>query len=415
MTILNKILIVGKRELKVICTRYAIIVVLLGGIFLYGFLYNFMYGPNVVRNAPIAVVDMSRTPLSRKYARMLDATPQAQVISNNSDLPAAKELMKTLDAVGVVYIPSNFDQKVGEGHQAVFVLYSVTTAFLYYASMQEAAAGAMLAVNDNVRPNQVVFLPQKDIEAVITTNPITNKGTALFNYTNGYGTYLIPGVLAVIIFQTIIMIISMLSGKEREEMRMWNSYNHEEKIKSGSIPAYKIYQKLGVDNSGVPTYSTLFAIIIGKTGVYMFIYTFLCIFMIGVLPLMFQLPHLASPILIIQLMIPYLLATCFFSLACSFFFSDSDAPLLLISFFSVGLVFLSGISYPLENMPWYWQWSHFIIPAAPGTLAFVKINSMGASMAEISQQYIVLWIQVIIYFFIACWAYRYNMKRALRV
>ena len=34
-----------------------------------------------------------------------------------------------------------------------------------------------------------------------------------------------------------------------------------------------------------------------------------------------------------------------------------------------------------------------MVPAAPGTLAFVKINSMGASMSEISQQYIILWIQ----------------------
>ena len=89
----------------------------------------------------------------------------------------------------------------------------------------------------------------------------------------------------------------------------------------------------------------------------------------------------------------YILATSFFGLACSLFFSDSDAPLLLVAFFSVGLIFLSGVSYPLELMPWYWQWIHYMVPAAPGTLAFVKINSMGASMSEISQQYIILWIQ----------------------
>lgn len=93
-------------------------------------------------------------------------------------------------------------------------------------------------------------------------------------------------------------------------------------------------------------------------------------------------------------------------------FSDSDAPLLLVAFFSVGLIFLSGVSYPLELMPWYWQWIHYMVPAAPGTLAFVKINSMGASMSEISQQYIILWIQCAIYFVLACRAYRYNIKKA---
>ena len=145
---------------------------------------------------------------------------------------------------------------------------------------------------------------------------------------------------------------------------------------------------------------------------YLVFYALFSVFLLGLLPLVFQLPHLAYPWKIVALMIPYILATSFFGLACSLFFSDSDAPLLLVAFFSVGLIFLSGVSYPLELMPWYWQWIHYMVPAAPGTLAFVKINSMGASMSEISQQYIILWIQCAIYFVLACRAYRYNIKKA---
>lgn len=60
----------------------------------------------------------------------------------------------------------------------------------------------------------------------------------------------------------------------------------------------------------------------------------------------------------------------------------------MIAFFSVGLIFLSGVSYPLELMPWYWRAAHYIFPAAPGTLAFVKANSMGASVSDIRPEYI---------------------------
>ena len=153
------------------------------------------------------------------------------------------------------------------------------------------------------------------------------------------------------------------------------------------------------------------SVVIGKSFTYLVFYALFSVFLLGLLPLVFQLPHLAYPWKIVALMIPYILATSFFGLACSLFFSDSDAPLLLVAFFSVGLIFLSGVSYPLELMPWYWQWIHYMVPAAPGTLAFVKINSMGASMSEISQQYIILWIQCAIYFVLACRAYRYNIKR----
>ena len=45
--------------------------------------------------------------------------------------------------------------------------------------MQEASAGAMLAVNDDVRPEQVVFLPQDDIQSVVQTKSVDVVGTAL--------------------------------------------------------------------------------------------------------------------------------------------------------------------------------------------------------------------------------------------
>ena len=46
--------------------------------------------------------------------------------------------------------------------------------------------------------------------------PINVVGTALYNYMEGYGTYLIPAVLIVIMFQTLLMVIGMVSGDERQ-------------------------------------------------------------------------------------------------------------------------------------------------------------------------------------------------------
>ena len=97
-------------------------------------------------------------------------------------------------------------------------------------------------------------------------------------------------------------------------------------------------------------------------------------------------------------------------LAASRYFTDSEAPLLMIAFFSVGLIFLSGVSYPLELMPWYWRMAHYILPAAPATLAFVKLNSMGADMADIQPEYITLWIQVIVYFGLSVWVYKKKLE-----
>ena len=64
-------------------------------------------------------------------------------------------------------------------------------------------------------------------------------------------------------------------------------------------------------------------------------------------------------------------------------------------------------------MPWYWKVVHYNFPAALGTLAFVKLNSMGASMADIRPEYITLWIQALIYFTISIWVYKKKLESNL--
>lgn len=64
-----------RTEFKTIAGSFAIVLVLMGGIFMYGLLYNYMYAPDLVRNVPVVVVDNSKTALSREYIRLLNATP----------------------------------------------------------------------------------------------------------------------------------------------------------------------------------------------------------------------------------------------------------------------------------------------------------------------------------------------------
>ena len=385
-------------EFKTIAGSFAIVLVLMGGIFAYGLLYNYMYAPDLVRNVPVAVVDNSKTELSREYIRLLNATPQVDVISTGTDYPGAQELMKSDAAAGILYLPDDFAARVSQGDESVFVMYETTSAFLYYLAMQEASASCMLALNDRIRPDLLVFLPAQDAPQLATQQPVSVVGTALYNYTEGYGTYLIPAVLIVIMFQTLMMVIGMVSGDERMK---------------GTLRPFIRFRPDG--GSPFVPFSQSARIVIGKTFVYMMLYAVFALFLLGLIPLIFGLPDIGNAMNVIMLLIPFLMATSFFGLTASIVFTDSEAPLLMIAFFSVGLIFLSGVSYPLELMPWYWKATHYLIPAAPATLAYVKVNSMGASMAQIHTEYITLWIQCAVYFLTACLAYRYNVKKALRV
>ena len=391
MNQLNDILRIAVYECRSILRSLPILVVLGGGIFMYGILYNYMYSPNVLREVPVVVVDESQTPLSRHYIRLLDATPQVRVQGVITNMPEARKRMKETVVAGILFLTADFDAKVGRGEEAVFISFNNTMAFLSYAALKEASSGAMLSLDDSVRPGQVVFLMPNVVQPIVNTPNIEVQGFALYNESGGYATYLIPSVLMVIIFQTMLMVISMRCGKENEQrMRplMWMSRH---------------------DSS----WGMAMNIVLGKSVVYVGFYALFSVFLLGLLPLLYDLPHLASPLLLIQLLTPYLFATAFFGLSCSVFFKDSDAPLLLIAFFSVGLLFLSGISWPLELMPWPWRLLHCLIPAPVGVLAFVKVNSMGADWGDISREMMLLWGQCVGYFVLACWVYRKVLRNSV--
>ena len=369
------------REWRSISTNAAILLVLMGGIFAYGLLYNLMYAPNLVRKTPVAIVDNSHSALSREYIRLLNATPQASVYALTPNYLEAKEWLKQSKVDGILYLPADFDTRVGRGEQSVFTVYASTDAFLNFKNLQEASSRVMLAVNDAHRAEGAVFLPPQGLLAVASSAPVNVSGTALYNYTEGYGSYLIPAVMIVIIFQTLLMVIGMVTGEEYPKGKMVGKH-----------------KKL--------TWLQALYNISGRTFVYVMLYFIFALFLLGLLPHFFSIPNIGNGRDIITMMIPFLLGTSFFGLTASRYFTDSEAPLLMIAFFSVGYIFLSGVSYPLELMPWYWQAAHYVVPAAPAVLAFVKLNSMGGTLADIRPEMITLWIQVIVYFLLSLWVFK---------
>ena len=374
---------VACRELRAITTSYAVVLVLLGGVFVYGLLYNYMYAPNVVREVPLAVVDHSHTALSRQYVRWLDATPQVAVALRASDMFEAKQQMSNARVAGILYLPQDFEQRLLRDEPAVFPFYASTDAFLYYEALETANLQVMEAMDGEYRTQLMAYITPSELAAVATRTPVTVVGTALYNPIEGYGIYLIPSVLMIIIFQTMMLLIAMLTGSERQHCLLQ--------------PYARLRSRRG---------AIALSLVCGKALTYAVLYALFALFLVGGLPLLFDIPHAASWATLATLLIPYIVATALFGLTLSRWFTDPEAPVLLIAFLSIGLIFLSGISYPFELIPWYWRVVHYLIPAAPAVLAFVKASAMHATIADLTPELITLCLQVVLYFMSAVWVYR---------
>src|SRR5574340_200618 len=77
------------------------------------------YQQRVMRELPIAVLDMDGTGLSRTVARHLDATPELRVLTDPPPtLAAAQDALDRGTLAGVVLVPDGFSADLKRGHRA---------------------------------------------------------------------------------------------------------------------------------------------------------------------------------------------------------------------------------------------------------------------------------------------------------
>ena len=378
---MNDIIKIISNEFKAIGTNIPILIVLILGNVGYGFLYNLLYNTNVYKEAPIAIVDMSQSDLSRHFVDYIDATQQVKVVSKTMNFDEAKRMVIEREIVGFLYIPSELKEEIMKGNQAQCVVYGSTLSFLDYLNIYEAVNFASLDINSELLPEMVESLNMIDILFLANDKAVNIVNEPLYNSSEGYGTYLIPPVMVIIIFQTLMITVAMRCGGEASESQS----RRVAKSQSGKVAGFYDSIKL----------------VLGKAFTNVMIYSIFSVFFLGLLPLIFDLPHLGNSLDIIIMMIPYLFASVFFCLSLSPLYTDGDMPLFFIVFMSVPLVFLSGISYPLELMPWHWKIFHYLIPTAPATLAFVKLDCMGGDLSNVVPEMITLWGQCAVYFVIA--------------
>jgi ABC-2 type transport system permease protein len=107
-------------------------------------------------------------------------------------------------------------------------------------------------------------------------------------------------------------------------------------------------------------------------------------------------------------LLPFLLAVIFFGITVgNIFVRYKASPLLCFAFFSLILFFSTGMVWPQSNMPRFWYYFSYIFPSTPGVQGFIKVSSMGSSMADVEAEYLALWFQAGIYLVTACFSLRF--------
>ncbi|OUO02876.1 ABC transporter permease [Bacteroides clarus] len=349
----------------------------------YPLIYSFIYTNETIREVPTVVVDNSRSSLSREYLRKVDASPETSIVAHCADMEEAKLMLKDRKAYGIIYIPAHFSDDIARGKQAQVSIFCDMSGLLYYKALLTANTNVSLAMNADIKMKRAGNTTARQDE--ITAYPIEYEDVAIFNPTNGFAAFLIPAVLILIIQQTLLLGIGLSAGTAREQNRF-----------KDLVPINRHYN------------GTL-RIVMGKGLSYFMVYSLVAVYILCVVPRLFSLNQIAIPGVLTLFALPYLAACIFFAMTASIAIRNRETCMLLFVFTSVPLLFLSGISWPGAAMPEFWRYFSYIFPSTFGINGYVRINSMGATLNEVSFEYQALWIQTGIYFLTTCLVYRWQI------
>lgn len=353
----------------------------------YPLLYSWIYNNEAVHEVPVVVVDHSYSRLSRQFINDCDASPDVHVAYYAENLDEAKSLVSRQLVKGIYLIPTDFAKRIMRGEQGTISVYcdmSLMLAYkcIYQTAMIEAGRiGAGLSIKKSGN-----YTKRED---TITVQPLAVDDVAMFNPSGGYGSCVLPAVLMLILQQTLALGIGMSAGTSRERNR------------NGQL--------IPNDN---PHYRGAYRIVCGKALCYAMIATVTSAYLALVIPKLFSFPHLAHRWDLLWMMIPYVLASIFFGMAVSCMVRYRENVMLLMVFVSVPLLFLTGVSWPESSIPGVWQGVSWLFPSTFGVRAFVRVNSMGASIDQVLPEVRILWIQAAAYLGLACLVYRYQFRLA---
>ena len=361
---------VWRRELQLSMSDGGVVIFFLLVCAVYPLLYALIYNTETAHDVPVVVVDDDRSQPSRHYVRMLDGTPEVAVVGYAANMQEAQTAMHEKRCYGIVHIDRDYSAALNRNEQAHVNVYTDRGVLLHYKQIVIATT--------NVQ-QQVWSEKQQAVLGAVTTGGaiIENEQVPLGNTAMGLASAVLPCILLLVLQQTMLLGIGMLHGGSRERR----------------------LQNRGIDPKEVP--AGVGASIIGKAACYVLIYLVPTVYVLHLVPMIFDFPQNGRLGDILAMTLPFLIATAFMGQALKIFVNDRESTFITIAFTSVIFVFLTGISWPRASMAPWWIAVGNMIPGTWASNGYIAMQTGGATLKQIPLNYYMLWILVGFYFVVA--------------
>lgn len=354
------------REASLVVKDHSLLLTLLIAPLLYAFFYGSIYINKEEQNVKLAVVDDDHSRLSRLLQQNIDNSPIVELI-HFPNLEEAKEQMYQGNCQGYFYIPKGTENNLLSLKQSNVVLAVNAARFLPSSDLLLNVQQICLTIGAGVRLQYY----QKS-EGMGTTAsmqnvmPVTLDYRPLFNERSSYGAFLLPGLLALILQQTLLIGLSESVAGERQHGRLMDW------LRSGASTA-----------------------IWGKGLFYLFLFSAYTFFFLNVNYSLLNLPMRGNGLGLSLLLLLFILALIPMAQFIGSLFKSQLLCLQMMAFSTYPIFLITGYSWPFESLPLPLQWLSMLLPTTPFIQLYTEIVQSGASVfgnPKVLLHLLILWV-----------------------
>ncbi|MBT2561364.1 ABC transporter permease [Pedobacter sp. ISL-68] len=339
------------REAALVPKDHSLLLTLLIAPLLYAFFYGSIYMNKEEQNVKLAVVDDDHSRLSWLLQQNIDNSPIVELI-HFPNLEEAKEQMYRGNCQGYFYIPKGTESNLLTLKQSNVVLAVNAARFLPSSDLLMNVQQICLTIGAGVRLQY--FQKSKGMSSKIAMQnvmPINLDYRPMFNERSSYGAFLLPGLLALILQQTLLIGLSESVAGERQHSRVGE------------------WLKGGISTG-----------IWGKGSFYLFLFAAYAFFFLNVNYSLLNLPMRGNGFELSVLLILFILTLIPMAQFIGSLFKSQLICLQMMAFSTYPIFLITGYSWPFESLPQAVQWISMLLPTTPFIKMYTGIVQSGAGL-----------------------------------
>jgi ABC-2 type transport system permease protein len=361
MNSINKII---RREFKRIRERKTLFLLEIIFPIILFFLFAEIYKGELIRELPVAIFDADNTSLSRTCTRLFDSSPTLKITETLYSIDDIKIEFKKGKIQGAIVFPQNFEKNIKSGKNTSIVIYKNSVNILVGNYIYKEGATIVKTLSGGALLKKLKSSGLSENQAMSVINPIQIETASLYNPNYSYENYLMPGLLTFTLQMMIMLSAVIVVSSE------YTHHTFSELINLGENKAYKI--------------------LIGKSIPHMLIHFTSILLIIGVIFPLYNIDIKGSFSSLIILMVAFVFASFMMGLLISTIINDQLLATEIAVFINTPAFIFSGFTFPIWGMPFIHTIFAQILPFTHFLEAFLKVYQMGASLADISDQLIIL-------------------------